>query len=336
MEAPKDFGEKARELELADTIKRKRIKRTLLVIVPLLILAILFFTLRSDIANALNPSVKGPKPAEDHIVNAISVTSDKSDKITIVQQWDLPEILKEISGLAWLDKNRFACVQDEMGKAFIYNTGTGSIEKEIPFAGPGDYEGLALAGESIWILRSDGNLFEINSLNTDKPAIKEYDTPLSAKENAEGLCFDSKNNRLLIALKEGGLLGNDSKGIYGFDLSSKKMADDPVYTIDLKNKIFAELHSFKKNKKKKEKNEALMPSAIAIHPVTGDIYITDGRNPKLLIMDHTNAIKALHPLDKNRFAQPEGITFSNSGELYISNEGVKGAGNILKLEIPSK
>ncbi|HZH01113.1 MAG TPA: hypothetical protein VEY32_08525, partial [Flavisolibacter sp.] len=75
------------------------------------------------------------------------------------------------------------------------------------------------------------------------------------------------------------------------------------------------------------------PSGMAIHPQTGDIYIVEGTHPKLLIMDRRGNIKTLHPLQSSSFQQPEGITFSPSGETYISNEGGKGKGNILLVNL---
>ena len=76
-----------------------------------------------------------------------------------------------------------------------------------------------------------------------------------------------------------------------------------------------------------------MPSEIAIHPVTNEIYITDGRNPKLLILDASGAIKKLYQLNKNEFSQPEGLTFKPDGEMLIANEGVKQPGNILTVKV---
>lgn len=75
-----------------------------------------------------------------------------------------------------------------------------------------------------------------------------------------------------------------------------------------------------------------MPSAIGIHPATRGIYITDGPGARLLVMDASGNIESLHQLGKD-FAQPEGLTFSPRGELFISNEGTKQPGNILKVEI---
>ena len=93
----------------------------------------------------------------------------------------MPKDLTEISGLSYLDEQRFVCVQDELGKIFIYNIGSSSVEKEIPFGGVGDYEGLAVVDKTVWVLRADGKLFEVSNLDAAKPAVKEYSTHLNYK-----------------------------------------------------------------------------------------------------------------------------------------------------------
>ncbi|HEY1020794.1 MAG TPA: hypothetical protein VGE06_00715, partial [Flavisolibacter sp.] len=35
--------------------------------------------------------------------------------VKVAQQWDMPAVLKEISGIAYMDGERFACIQDEKG-----------------------------------------------------------------------------------------------------------------------------------------------------------------------------------------------------------------------------
>ncbi|HEV8272054.1 MAG TPA: SdiA-regulated domain-containing protein [Chitinophagaceae bacterium] len=247
--------------------------------------------------------------------------------ITIMKKWEMPKELTEISGLSNIDDKRFACVQDELGTIFIYNIGSSSVEKEIPFGVVGDYEGLAVVGETVWVLRADGKLFEVNNINVAKPSVKEYSTHLTIKQDSEGLCYDKKNNRLLIAIKGAELETQDYKGIYAFDLSSKKMNQQPVFKIDLLNEIFGT------NGLGKKKKGSMNPSGISIHPLNGDMYIIDGRDPKLLIMDAAGTIKKLYQLNNNEFAQPEGITFNAAGDLFISNEGTKQPGNILQVKI---
>jgi hypothetical protein len=132
---------------------------------------------------------------------------------------------------------------------------------------------------------------------------------------------------LLIAIKGAELETQDYKGIYAFDLASKKMNQQPVFKIDLLNEIFGTNGSGKKQK------SSMNPSGISIHPLNGDMYIIDGRDPKLLIMDAAGTIKKLYLLNTKQFLQPEGITFNAAGDLFISNEGTKQPGNILQVKI---
>ncbi len=250
-----------------------------------------------------------------------SVTS-----ITIVKKWDMPKDLTEISGLSYIDGQRFACVQDELGKIFIYNVTSSSVEKEISFGAAGDYEGLAVVGETIWVLRADGKLFEVSNMNAAKPSVKEYSTHLTMKQDPEGLCYDKKNNRLLVVIKGADPATDNYKGIYAFDLNSKEMDQQPVFKIDLQNKVFG-------NGSDKKKRNTINPSDISIHPVSGDMYIIDGRNPQLLIIDARGNIKKLYGLNSKDFSQPEGITFNPAGDLFITNEGAKQPGNILQVKI---
>lgn len=261
-----------------------------------------------------------PKQAKGKLQEPASVG------ITVAKKWEMPAQLTEISGLSNIDEQRFACVQDEQGTIFIYNIASSSLEKEIPFAGVGDYEGLAVVGETVWVLRADGKLFEVSNINAAKPTVKEYSTHLTIKQDSEGLCYDKKNNRLLIAIKGAELDTDDYKGIYAFDLASKKMDQQPVFKIDLLNEIF------ETNAGKKKKG-TINPSGIAIHPLNGDMYITDGRNAKLLITDAAGVIKKLYQLNTKEFAQPEGIAFNSAGDLFIANEGTNQPGNILQVKI---
>lgn len=239
--------------------------------------------------------------------------------IEVKQKWNLPERLKEISGLQYLDPERFACVQDEEGVVFIYNIKNNSIEKEISFAGAGDYEGLTVAGNSAYVVRSDGHLFEIhNWLN--KPEIKQHKTSLTADHNVEGLHFDAKQNRLLLAIKDEEPGKKDYKGVYAFDLNDNRFDSNPVYKLST--------GSEGSGKKKK----GIKPSDIARHPSTNELYVLDGPASKLLVVDESGNIKQTYNLG-NAFEQPEGISFNDQGDLFISNEGVKGSGNILHVVI---
>lgn len=251
---------------------------------------------------------------------------DFTEEYKIQQKWDLPNRLEEISGMDFVDENRMAAIQDEEGIIFIYNLETKKIEQEIKFAKSGDYEGLALTDKDAYVMRSDGVLFEIQNYLSEKPMVQKHKTFIKAKHNAEGLCTDPKNNRLLVAVKDRDPLSNNTKGIYAFDLGTKKLLKKPVFAIDLEDPIFRDV-------KTKNKLKVMMPSEVNINPKTGEIYVTDGRNPKLLVLSPNGDSRKLYLLKREKFYQPEGIAFKKNGELFISNEGHSDPANILKVKL---
>lgn len=292
------------------------------------VLLILIFVFRKDVTFLLGSKTdvektkKEKKGKGNDKKNSDEKSTSSISEVVILQKWELPPVLKEVSGIAYMDEQRFACIQDEEGTIFIFNRASKQIEKQIPFAGPGDYEGITLNGNTAYIVRADGQLYEVD-MNAGESSAKQYSTPLTAEHNIEGLWYDKKNERLLLAAKDDNE-DNDYKGVYAFDLKTKKLASDPAMKIDLNN----ELIQSSKGKKKK----ALMPSAIGIHPLTNEIFITDGPKARLLILDDAGTSKKFLQLGKE-FAQPEGITFSPQGEIFISNEGTKEPGNIIQVKV---
>ncbi|MUU78864.1 SdiA-regulated domain-containing protein [Winogradskyella endarachnes] len=256
----------------------------------------------------------------------INTENNYSNKCTIINTYNLPKILNEISGIVWLNYNTFACIQDESGTIFIYNTEEHTITKKIKFAGKGDYEAIAINNNDAYILRSDGLIYKVKNYDTDYLEIEKIETPFKSYNNMESLTLDKNNNQLLISPKDYDLEKKYIKNIYKIPLSTQEIDNNPIVSIDLKADIL-------KDFKKKKIHETLCPSDIAIHPISKDIYVLDGRNPKLLILNKAGKIKDVFKLNKHKFAQPEGITFSEDGRLFISNEADKKRANILEVEL---
>jgi uncharacterized protein YjiK len=288
-----------------------------------LVAAVIFVSGFSFCQDMNKVDVSEDNPASSEKKNAKN-KKDKQDgdaEVAVITRWELPDELKEVSGIAYLDNNRFACVQDEKGVIFIYNGNSKTIEKKIPFAGAGDYEGISVNGNTAYVVTGDGELYEVNMTGSAN-AVKQYKTSLTAEHNVEGLTYDRKNNRLLLAIKNDEPGNKNYKGIYAFDLAVKSFNKNPVYKINLNHKLLGS----------KGKENSIMPSEIAIHPQTGELYITDGPKARLLIMNRSGEMSKLISLGKS-FEQPEGITFSPQGEIFISNEGSKQPGNIMKVEV---
>ena len=247
--------------------------------------------------------------------------------LRILERWDLPSELVEISGITFTGANEVASVQDEAGTIYFYDLGTKKITRRVPFGGSGDYEGIAVAGTTAYVIRADGTLFEVPNYTGGKPAVKSYKTGLTVDQDVEGLAYDAKNNRLLLAIKGEEPGNEDYKGIYAFNLTTKQLAKEPVYRILLNDTVF-------KGESGKKKKSIMQPSDLAVHPTTGELYITEGAKPKLLVLDAGGKARNLYKMSTKDFTQPEGIAFNERGELFISNEGGKGIGTILKVALP--
>jgi uncharacterized protein YjiK len=247
--------------------------------------------------------------------------------LRILERWDLPGELVEISGITFTGPNEVAGVQDEAGTIYLYNLGSKKITRRIPFGDTGDYEGITIAGNTAYIIRADGTLFEVTNYQSGKPAVKKYQTGLTESQDVEGLTYDTRNKCLLLAIKGEEPGSEDYKGIYAFNLSTKKLDKEPVYRILLDDTVF-------KGVSEKKKKNILQPSDLAVHPTTGELYITEGAKPKLLVMDASGKAKNLYRMSTKEFTQPEGIAFNEGGEMFISNEGGNGKGTILKVALP--
>src|SRR5690606_18702317 len=245
----------------------------------------------------------------------------------ILKKWELPDELSEISGISWIGEDRIACVQDEDGIIFIYNLKTSKVENTINFGSGGDYEGITVIGYNAYVLRSDGVVFEISNFESAGREVTKHETDLFQIKgmNLEGLAADPENNRLLLAVKQ--IKGvTDSKEIFAFDLDRKNTGKEPIFRVELADPIFKGVQGKLKSK--------FSPGEIAIHPQTREIYILDGTNPKILIADKNGTLKDLLILQSRDFVNPEGLTFSPRGEMYISNEADSGgAANILRVSL---
>jgi uncharacterized protein YjiK len=233
----------------------------------------------------------------------------------------MPEDLKEISGIYMVKENELVCIEDNHGFLYFYDTQQKKITDKIEFEPTGDYEDVTMVGNEYYVLRSDG---VIQKISADKEVVT-YKTSLNSKNNPEGLCFDKKNNCLLIACKDegGSNLKKHQKGIYSFSLQTKSLSEAPTIIVDLP-KYYG---------KKNHKHVAdFSPSGIAIHPLTNHIFLISAKGNDLVELNENGDVLFIETLSDKLFSQPEGICFSGSGDLHISNEGKSGQANILRFK----
>ncbi len=252
--------------------------------------------------------------------------------------YSLPATLYEVSGITEIDASTIACVQDEHGIVFIHDLNKNKTIRTISFGYEGDYEDIARVNNTLYVLRSDEALVEISNFNDKNFIRKAYPVSIPGKD-CEGLCYDKKNNRLLLAPKEISEDNPENKGkrfIYGFDLKTKALIKGPVLRFDIQEiERFAQENNIKvpvKGKKgEKEKPDLkLRISAMGIHPLTNRLFVISGPESMLYVFDLNGKIQYLKKLDNKLFPQPEGITFMKNGDLLISNEGIKDFATIVR------
>ncbi|MEY4905330.1 MAG: hypothetical protein RLZZ292_3145, partial [Bacteroidota bacterium] len=201
----------------------------------------------------------------------------------------------------------------------------------------GDFEGIELVGNTIYASRSKGKIYAITNFEAATPTIESYETALNKESDVEGLGYDAKRNALLLTCKGATTSDIFKRSVYGFDLKTKQLSAAPLFEISLeairaylKTNDLESDESFKKFLGEGLTEFAFGPSAIATHPKTGDYYILSSIGKTLMVVSSEGKILYFEKLNKAIHTQPEGITFDTDGTMYISNEGKKSTGKILR------
>lgn len=232
------------------------------------------------------------------------------------QIYEMPDLLMEISGITAVDNNTIMCIQDELGAVIEYHLGDEEIKNVYRFTDVGDFEDIAINKNRLYVLRSDGNVFDFDYKITKIQAEQKMISINSL--NIEGLFYDT-DGYFYMASKEG-TVGADESKRYIFRYKEQPWEEPAKYfEVDLKllNDFFA-----KKYPDMAAKDLAFNPSAIAIHPLTKEFYILSSTN-RLLAVFEKEKLKNIFPLPADLYFKPEGLTFLDNGDLLIASEGDK-------------
>lgn len=230
--------------------------------------------------------------------------------------------LDEISGISFYPKDTsLFAINDELGRLYkIYIRDKVQIER-WKFSDAGDYEDVTLVDSTFYVLTSKGHIYSFKVLSKDSVVVDDCKSPFAGKNEFETLYYDTYYHKLVLLCKDCKEDDKASVTAWAFDPVSKAYSDTPFYTLDAKS-ILEKLDN--------KKEERFKPSAAAIHPVTKELYIVSSVNKALVVADRNGKIKKVYPLDPKIFKQPEGMTFSLTGDLFISNESADiGSANIL-------
>jgi uncharacterized protein YjiK len=255
-------------------------------------------------------------PKETSNINNSNYNLTKPD-----EKMELGRHLHEISGMAYVsDKNLILGQNDE--KATIYsidfNAKNDSVGK-IKFGAKGDYEDIIHADTADYVLMSTGGVIQIQ-MKDSLVSTNTYEMSMKGKKEFEAMYLDAGEHRLVLICKECAHEKDEVRMAFQFDLNTKQFSEYPIYSILLKD-IKRILN---------DNNAEFKPSAAAIHPITGKLFIISSVGKLLVIASKEGRPEQAFRLDPVLFNQPEGMAFDPAGNLYISNEAGEGIASILK------
>lgn len=233
--------------------------------------------------------------------------------------------LTEVSGIAWdSDIDKFYAHNDESGTLFVLERETKAIMKEYKFAGRGDYEDVAIYKHIPYVLRSDGMITKvlIDSVAGTATAVEVGKLEITGSKDFETMYADTGRNALILVCKNCNVDDNTTISAFAYYPDRNEFDSKPVYQID----------AMDVDKLAPKKSDKFQPTAADIHPRMNKLFMISSPSSQLVIMDLNGNVEEVYELGKKLFPQPEGLTFKNNGDLYISNEGVKGRGTILRFE----
>lgn len=256
-----------------------------------------------------------------------SCASEQEDDSIIVpydlarpETFSLAEALHEISGIAPASDGRtLLAIHDERGELYFLDQ-EGQITDMKVFHKGGDYEDLAVVDTSVFVLKSNGNIYHIHNYFSDSLIYKTYKPKFKDGLEFESLTADTLNNRLLMLVKDGE--GRKGKApVYGFDLNTMTFFKDAVALLDPKAapKVVV-------------KGKNLRASGMAIHPLTGEWYVISSISRLLLVSNPDGDGLTSKKLTKKLYPQPEGICFLADGTMIITTEGLNKPAKLFKFK----
>lgn len=243
-----------------------------------------------------------------------------------VQQWRLPDKLKEISGLALSSDGRLFAIADEMAVVYEINYSDGKLVRTFALGDPpvpGDFEGIAWLKDRLYLTTSDGILYSApESADGEHVEATRTDTGLGRQCEIEGLAEDAETDRLFFVCKE---------LVAGSGFSDPQIFTWSVADQRMTRSISLPLADIRRTLDTKK----FSASGIVFDTNNKSFLIVAARPRSMVEVDMDGRlISARRFSQPGRHRQPEGIELTSSGKLLIADEGGDGKGRLAVYEPP--
>ncbi len=236
--------------------------------------------------------------------------SPKGYELGEPEQKKLPIELDEISGIAYHaeDEALFA-IQDETGLLYKIRPFHKENIERWRFGLSGDYEDVVLLNNKFYVLKSNGNIASFNFTDSGKVQGAEYPMNLVSGAEFESLYYEPELRKLVLICKDCPQDKKKHVSTYRFDPETR-LFEAAEMTIDAEGIAGA----------MGQKSMKFKPSAAAVHPLTGKLFIISAVNKLLVVTDRQGRTQEVYLLPPVYHKQPEGIAFAPDGTMFISNE----------------
>jgi len=240
---------------------------------------------------------------------------------------NLPLELDEISGINYYPKDTsIFAISDATGWLYKIYPDRKMLVEKWKFGKNADYEDLQLVDSTFYILSSNGNIVSLRFNGRDSLEVNHFEFPAEGKNEFETLYFDKTSKQLNLICKDCKSDNKNYVSVWSYNLVTNSYAP-ASFVID------ANTLSKQMNVKKMK----FRPSAATINPLTNELFILSAVNKSLVIAEKNGLVKKAYPLTPNLYQQPEGIAFTSSGDLLISNEADKeGPADIFVIKLKRK
>ena len=240
----------------------------------------------------------------------LATVDANSDKAMPLAMWIMPAQLREISGLALTSRGTVLTHDDNSGRVSEIDPKTGILIKSFSLLGnqKEDFEAIAIAGNDIYLMASDGKLFRFREgADGQQVQFMLFDTGLRKQCEFESLAYEADSTRLVMACKR--------------ILDKQAPKDLVIYRLPLplNRATFTVLHVPLQQVVGSNKWKNFRPSDMTIDPFTRNYVIIASREKGLLVLTPDGDVMRSEPLPGDH-RQPEGVAITKDSILLISDE----------------
>jgi uncharacterized protein YjiK len=253
----------------------------------------------------------------------------KLDTSKPTQVVPLDPMLAEVSGLAPAGPRSVFAHNDEYAIIHEVDITNGVIIRSFALGKPtvaGDFEGIAVWGKFIYLITSDGMLYEAPiKKHRERARYVVYDTGLRGLCEIEGMAVDLSANAFLFSCKSSELdKQNKRLTIYKWSFADRLEEQRPWLEVPLADIIPED-----------GKRQNFKPSELQRDPKTGDLFVMDASLGALVEITPQGSSVAYRRLTKRSHPQPEGLALMSDGSIVIGDE-TRGASAKLSIYRPGR